>query len=129
MRQQTNARQIEVKKEDLISKIKANKENHIKEYNEAVEAYKIEAKKQLKNQLKELANGSLSVKVQLTSPVNQAEEYDKLITMFGWEIKDEVVLSQGEFNEYVLDETSFSIQAKFANSFYSSSNVAGRAKG
>jgi hypothetical protein len=27
--------------------------------------------------------------------------------MFEWELADEVVLTQNEFNEYVLDETSF----------------------
>ena len=113
-----NIREIRVDKQQLIDQIRANKENHIDEYDKAVEAYRKEAERQLKSQLKALQNGSLSVKVNLVAPSNKTEEYDKLISMFEWEKADEVVLSQGEFNEYVLDETSFAREAKMLNSTY-----------
>jgi hypothetical protein len=35
-------------------------------------------------------------------------------------VTDEVVLTQNEFNEYVLDETSFAREARLQNSSYSS---------
>jgi hypothetical protein len=38
--------------------------------------------------------------------------------MFEWEISDIIVLDQNEFNEYVLDETSFAREAKLLNSTY-----------
>lgn len=117
-RQIGNIREIRVDKQQLIDQIRANKENHIDEYDKAVEAYRKEAERQLKSQLKALQNGSLSVKVNLVAPSNKTEEYDKLISMFEWEKADEVVLSQGEFNEYVLDETSFAREAKMLNSTY-----------
>lgn len=118
MRLDRNGREITVDKANLIEKIKLNKENHLAEYEKAVEAYKAEAKRQLNAQLKALKNGSLSVKVNLVAPSNKTEEYDKLISMFKWEKATEVVLSQGEFNEYVLDETSFAREAKMLNSTY-----------
>jgi hypothetical protein len=70
--------------------------------------------------MKALANGSLKVSVNLTSPSNKESEYDKLSAMFEWELADEVVLTQNEFNEYVLDETSFAREARLQNSSYSS---------
>ena len=118
MRQQANARTITVKKAELIEKIKENKEEHIKEYTEAVEAYRKEAKRQLIVLNEGLENGKLDLKLSLISPKNEEAEYDKLIMMFNWEIAETVELSQGEFNEYVLDETSFAIQAKFLNYSY-----------
>jgi hypothetical protein len=42
--------------------------------------------------------------------------------MFDWEINESVTLSQSEFNEYILDETSFR-EAKMMNSSYLSLGV------
>ncbi len=118
MRHNSNIREITVDKKQLIEQIRANKENHILEYEKAVKAYQKEAEKQLDAQKKALKNGSLSIKVNLVSPTNKTEEYDKIIAMFEWEQADTVILSQGEFNEYVLDETDFAKQAKMLNSTY-----------
>ena len=114
-------REVTVNKAKLIAKIKENKENHIKEYDKAVVAYKEEAIKQLKKQLERVENGALDAKLDLITPINNAETYDKIIEMFEWEVEKEVVLKQNEFNEYVQDETEFAMQAKFSNTFYSNS--------
>src|SRR5690349_8698815 len=112
MRHNQDARMILVSKRDLLAKIAENKKNHQKEYAEAVEAYKIEAKKQLDEQQARLAAGELSLKLNLTVPIDNSEEYDKISKTFEWEIKDQVELSQGEFNEYVLDETPLAKMAR-----------------
>src|SRR5690349_7750705 len=114
MRHREDAREILVNKADLIAKIKENKQNHQKEYAEAVEAYKLEALEQLEAQTQALKEGKLDLRLNLVSPVDKSEESDKLVTMFSWEVKDEVTLSQGEFNEYVLDETQFATMAKMS---------------
>lgn len=119
MRMQPNARTIEVSKEELIKTIKENKDRHIIEYDEAVKAYREEAKKQLNEQKRALAKGNLHIRVNLVTPINKSDEYDKLVKMFEWEINKTVILSQGEFNEYVLDETDFAVAARASNSMYS----------
>ncbi len=43
--------------------------------------------------------------------------------MFDWEENELVTLSQSEFNEYVLDETSFAREAKIMNQSYMSLGV------
>lgn len=111
-------RTMKIKKDQLIEKILANKEAHIKEYNVAVEAYKKEAAKQLKLAAKELKGGSLKIKLQLVTPVNNAEEYDKVVEMFQWEVNNEIELTQKEFNEYVHDDNETARLAHFSNSTY-----------
>lgn len=112
------ARLIKVKKSKLIEKINENKENHKKDYIEAVEAYKKEAKKQLDEQSKALENGSLNISLRLISPIDKTDEYDKILSIFEWEVADFVELTQNEFNEYVLDLSTFSMNAKMLNSTY-----------
>jgi len=114
-------RETKVDKAKLIAKIKENKENHIVEYDKAIIAYKEEALKQLRAQIERVEEGALDAKLDLITPINNAESYDKIIEMFEWEVEDQVVLEQDEFNEYVQDETEFAMQAKFSNTFYSAS--------
>jgi hypothetical protein len=112
------SRTISVNKAKLIEQIKLNKENHIKEYEKAIVAYKEEALRQLNEQIQKVQEGSLNAKLELITPINNAVNYDKIIEMFEWEVNDVVELEQQEFNEYVQDETEFAQQAKFSNMFY-----------
>jgi hypothetical protein len=115
----SNERLISVDKLKLIEKIKENRENHIKEYGEAVEAYKEEALRQLKKLTKEAKGGSLNVFLNLISPVNNTEKYDDLISQFEWDEKLQIQLTTYEFNEYIKDKTSWAVAANESNVFYS----------
>ncbi len=115
---QLGSREIKVKKAELIEKIKLNKENHIKEYEKAVVAYKEEALRQLANLTTRVNEGVLGVKLDLVTPINNSDNYDKILEMFEWEVEDEVVLGQSEFIEYVQDETDFAVTAKLSNTAY-----------
>ena len=123
MRHISNSRIIEVRKADLIAKIKENRDKHIIDYNEAVVSYRKEAKKQLAEQKKALDRGELNIRVQLITPIDMTSEYNKRIEMFEWDIKDVVELSQGEFNEYILDELDFAINARLSNMTYKSKGL------
>lgn len=57
MRHRPDSRTILVNKANLIAKVKENKENHIKEYAEAVIAYKEQALKQLKENQRRINAG------------------------------------------------------------------------
>lgn len=116
-------RTLKVIKKDLIAKVLGNKETHIKDYNEAVNAYKAEAARQLAEQQQALTNGSLNIEIRLISPVDKRENYDKIVEMFNWEISSEVELSQDEFHEYVLDENPVMIQTRLLNSSYKSKSL------
>jgi hypothetical protein len=118
---QFGSRKINVQKSKLIEQIKKNKENHIKEFEKAVVAYKEEALKQLAELTKKVSEGKLGIQLDLVTPVNNSENYDKIVEMFEWEVNDVVELEQKEFIEYVQDETEFAVSAKFSNTFYASS--------
>jgi hypothetical protein len=111
-------RTIKVKKSDLIAKIKENKKNHVVEYKQAVIAYKKEAIKQLKDLTERAKGGEMNLQLKLVTPVDSSKNYDKILSMFEWEVEDIVELDQQEFNEYVNDETAFAVHAKVLNSTY-----------
>jgi hypothetical protein len=111
-------RKILVNKEQLIKQIKENKATHIEEYEKAVVAYKQEALKQLSKLTEKANNGYLKLDLHLITPVNNSDNYDKIIEMFEWEVADEVELTQDEFKEYVQDENDFAIRAKMSNTAY-----------
>lgn len=112
------SRIVKVNKQKLIDKIKENKENHIIEFDKAVVAYKEEATKQLLELTAKNENDEMNLKLNLVTPINASEDYEKIIEMFEWEVETEVELEQKEFNQYVQDETEFAINAKFSNSTY-----------
>ena len=117
MRQLGN-RTITVLKDKLIEKIKENKAAHIEAYAKAVIAYKEQALKQLAALTERANNGELKLTLQLTTPIDNSANYDKIVEMFEWEVSDKVELGQQEFNEYVQDETDFAKIAKLSNMAY-----------
>ncbi len=113
-------RTINLSKKDLLKKLQANKEAHIRDYNEAVIAYKLEVADQLKKLSKALKNGSMDFKLELIKPVNREKRFDEIIEMFEWENREDVDLLQGEFNDYVLDKGIDAISAFNLNNTYKS---------
>jgi len=115
---QNGSRVMTVNKAKLIEKINQNRENHIIAYGKAVEAYKKEALKQLTELTDKVNNGDMTVRLNLTTPVDNRKNYDKISGMFEWTIEDEVELTQQEYNEYILDETESARHAFLSNSAY-----------
>lgn len=111
-------REILLSKAKLIEAIKKNKEAHIKAYAKATKAYQKEALKQLAEQTKAAKEGKLTIQLNLTSPINLVEHYDDLVEMFEIDVRDELTLSQQEYNEYYKDKTEVNRHAVFANSLY-----------
>ncbi len=109
---------IHLSKGDLKIKIQENKLAHIKDYEEAVIAYRNKANELIKKAKTDLDEGSLKIVISLITPINKADEYDKIMEMLNWEINDTITLTEAEFTEYVLDETPTSNMAKFSNSSY-----------
>lgn len=111
-------REILMKKVQLIAAIKKNKEVHIKAYAKAVIAYKKEALKQLAEQTKSAKDGKLNIALNLTSPVSLSEHYDELIEMFEIDVREELTLTQQEYNEYYKDKTENTRHAMMSNQMY-----------
>lgn len=111
-------RTIRINKKELIERIEYNKNVHIQDYEQAVVDYKIEATKQLTEQLQQVAEGSTNVRLVLKSPVNLVDRYNKIIEIFKWEQDDVVTITQDEFNDYILDEAEDILSVKSLNGSY-----------
>lgn len=112
-------RRIKVHKSELLKTLKENRAKHIAEYEVAIKAYKLEAEDQLKNLLLKAQSGKLGLNLDIVEPVNNSANYDKVISMFEWEVEEFVFLSQDEFKEYILDENHKTEVAKLSNAAYS----------
>lgn len=113
-----HSRTILIEKAKLIEKIKQNRAKHIEEFETAKLAYAKEAAKQLTDLQGRLAQGATDLKLDLVTPINRSDEYDKVIEMFDWEIETQIQLSQDEFNDYVHDDNESSRRASLLNSTY-----------
>lgn len=111
-------RGVEVEKERLIKTIQEHKEKHVEEFKEAAEIYKKEAAKVLNKMKKDINNDKLDVHFHLRPPENRVDEYDKILAQLEWDKRDTLMLSQYEFNQYVLDEYNWRQQAGMSNAFY-----------
>lgn len=122
-------KEVKIHKKDLLKKIKENRRKHIEEYNAAVEGYKEEALKEVKEglkrlerQIKNLEKGEMlhlaSIHFNLPVPENHEKEYDQAIEMLNMSVDDVLTLTYNEFAQYVLDRWEWIERAKFVNSSY-----------
>jgi len=107
-------REVKVKKQDLLGKVKVNREKHISEYEEAVVGYKAAAIQEiergmnkLKRQVSELREGEVvrlaAVSFNLQVPENHARDYDQVIEMLTMSVDEELSIRSDEFACYVMD--------------------------
>lgn len=123
MLHESQGRKIMVDKTLLIATIKENRDNHIAEFRKALIGFKKQAEAELTKLLKQAQKGKTNLHFNMTAPINRAEEYDNIMLMFKWELKEQVELSLGEFRQFILDESDFAISARHANSFYTVTNA------
>ena len=97
--------QVTVKKDVLLKTLQANLETHKKDYEEALTGFKEAAKAKLEEHL-ELLNkdGKVVLQLGLTVPVEYSKEYNRVIKMLEMSTADEIIISESQFNQYVMDD-------------------------
>jgi len=116
---------ITVNKKDIIKALEKNKAKHIKAYEKAVKDYDKNARKQLKEFEKKLDKGMMGMRLNLTTPDNKSHRYTKLISMFNLELRDEIELTQHQFDEFIHDEFGWAISAYSNNTTVGTSFLSG----
>jgi hypothetical protein len=117
---------IKVNKAELISTLEKNKARHRKIFEEACAGYEKEVIRQLQDQLKRAKAGiRRSIYISIEAPVDQTKEYDRAIAMLNMSIDNEVMLSEKNFQCYVLDD--WSRKQAFLRSSSPYSQIAARA--
>jgi len=112
-------KQVTLDRDELLEKLKANREKHYAIFQEAFIGYRKLAIKKLDEALADAKAGKkIQLYIELVEPVNQTEDYDRVIAMLEMSLEDEVVLTQTEFAQYVLDQWHWKEQFKLSNSLY-----------
>lgn len=111
--------EVQVKKAELIIVLKKNKKTHREEFLKAIEGYRKEAINQLSQSISDAKNGKkINLHFQLTQPIDQTKDYDRVIGMLEMSIDEELMLSEGEYRQYVMDDWVWKEQFTVTNAFY-----------
>jgi hypothetical protein len=115
---------IRISVDKLRETVKKNRENHRTIYEESFQKYRDMAIAELKQMLAEAKAGKrIRRSIQLTPPMNQTSDYDRVLKMLDMTTDDVVVLSEEDFAQYVMDEWRWKEQFSQINSTYSARAV------
>lgn len=111
---------IRVSKAKLIETLTQNRSNHRKIFEEALEGYRRTVITELERRLEDAkANKKVSLYIQLTQPVDQTKDYDRVLGMLNLSLDTEIELSEQDFAAYVMDDWGWKKQFITSNAFYS----------
>jgi hypothetical protein len=97
--------QITVKKLELLDKLRANRASHRKVFLKAQEGYRDAVIKELDRMLKDARdNKRLRVDVCLPAPQDHTPDYDRIILMLEMSVVETIVISERQFQQYVMDD-------------------------
>lgn len=108
--------------EDVLAKLKQNRENHVKIVAEAREGYVAKARQVLEEKLVQLKEGKVTdFSVYLQPPVNYTSEYDTIITMLELSTDQTISLSASQVRRFVNDDWEWKNEFLGTNAMYSNS--------
>jgi TFIIF-interacting CTD phosphatase-like protein len=109
---------VNVKKDELLTTLKKNREIHLREYKAAHEGYKKAFVKELTSMLARAKKGKFIHHVALQEPANYTSSYDKVIKMLTMSVNDTILITDSEFSQYVLDEWNWKAHSTAVNMAY-----------
>lgn len=110
---------IKVKKDELLAKLRANRETHSAQFEKAAAGYRKKVIEVLESRLKDARSGKLPVLIfNLPMPVDQTSAYDRAIGMLEMSVEDIIELDEHDYQQYVLDEWNWSASVTASNTFY-----------
>jgi len=111
---------ITAKKEDVLKKLRENRETHATVVKEARAGYIEKAQKAIEKRLGELREGKLvSLLFQLQPPQDHTKVYDTAIQMLDLHTGEEIELDSAQVRTLVMDEWQWSQSFWVSNKAYS----------
>jgi hypothetical protein len=96
---------VTAKKSEVLAEVRKNRIAHEAAYKQALVDYKESAVLELTEMLEKAKAGKpFNRTVGAAPPPNHVRDYDRVIKMMEMSVKEELVLSENEFSNYVLDE-------------------------
>lgn len=116
---------ITAKKDDVLTRLKSNREEHKKIVVEARDGYLKKARAALEERMKDLSSGKLvSLFFALAPPQDHTRVYDVTIEMLSLHTGAEIELDAEQVRNLMMDEWDWSQQFLTSNSAYSGTAAA-----
>lgn len=114
---------ITVKKAELLTVLKKNKEAHRELFLEAQKGFRELAIDELDRMLKDAREGKhIKLAVQLEQPVDYTKDYNRIIRMLEMSVEEEIKITEDEFSRYVMDDWGWKRQFVTTTSNYVGAN-------
>ncbi len=111
--------EIEVKRVSLIVDIKENRKKHKETFEIAIEKYREKGIEVFEKNIERLKKGKMvDTYVHLIRPEDHTKDYYKIIGMLEMDIRQNIILTEEEYQNYVLDEWSWTEQWKTSTLSY-----------
>jgi hypothetical protein len=97
---------IQVRKDDLLTRVRENRDKHRAMFLEAQEGYRKALVDAIEEELSRAREGKRPQwrAMSLPVPEDHTKDYDAVLDMVTMDTRDEIELSQSEFRQYVRDE-------------------------
>lgn len=129
MQGRTQMREVKLKRDDLLTKLKENREKHVAEYRVALAGYRAQAITavhrtcdNLMAKLNQLQLGDAvplpPITFDLELPENHERDYDQVITMVAMSVDDVLTLRSDEFACYVMDRWDWKDRFRITSTKY-----------
>ena len=113
---------VEIKISDLLTKVRANREQHVALYAEAKDNYLATVREGLEKTLAKLDAGEYSVTDYIaytySPPKNYTEVYDHAIAIFELDTRETILLDQKQFTSFVMDKWDWKNDFLLSNAAY-----------
>ena len=104
-------KQVKVSKAELKMKLAANREIHIKEFEETLQGYRDQVQAVMAEQMSKAEDGLdvdfRAISVLQAIPTSHEKDYDRAIAMLSMSVDDHLTLEKQDFDQLVMDEWSW----------------------
>lgn len=112
-------RSVKVNRNELLEKLKKNREKHRDIFLQAQEGYRKAVIAELDRMLEDAKAGKkIKRYIELEEPIDQTDDYDRAIAMLEMCVDDVVEINNTEFACYVMDQWSWKEQFTATNTVY-----------
>jgi hypothetical protein len=122
-------REVKVKRDELLSVLRGNREQHIKDYKAACVGYRALALRRIEESFQEardvvnrLKDGQtvavVGFRINLSVPVSYEKAYDQIIRMMEMSVDTEIVLTASQFGCFVMDDWEWKEEWASSNAQY-----------
>lgn len=113
------AAEVACRKQDLLEALRANRENHRKDFELALQGWHDESIAALDKMKDDLGKGRrLDIMIHKPLPEDHTRDYDREIKKLEMCLDDHVIIPTQEFAHYVMDDWAWKQAWKMSNSSY-----------